>query len=54
MVFSLIIIWEQHDGQNPSPVTRAPQTLDKTRDFTLDHRPTFRPNPVGCQQLKDS
>jgi hypothetical protein len=33
MVFysQLIIVWEQHDGQNPSQVTKANQTLDKTR-----------------------
>jgi len=44
MVFysHLVIIREQHDGQNPSMVTRARQTLDKTGHFSLDHRHTFR------------
>ena len=37
--FTLIIFWEQHDGQNPTLVTRARQTLNKTRDFSLDRRP---------------
>ena len=32
--FTLIIIREQHDRQNPSPITRALQTLDKTHDFS--------------------
>jgi hypothetical protein len=30
--FTLIIFWEQQNGQNPSLATRARQTLDKTRD----------------------
>ena len=51
--FTLIIIREQHDGQNPSPVTRARQTLDKTCDFSLDRRP-FRsdtqPNRSGYRK----
>ena len=48
----LIIIREQHDGQNLSLATRAHQTLDKTGYFSLNHRITFRfdpqPNRSSC------
>ena len=36
---------EQHDGQSPSLATRAHQTLDKTRNLSLDHWHTLRSNP---------
>jgi hypothetical protein len=33
----LIIFREQHDGQNPSLVSRANQTLDKARTVQKPH-----------------
>jgi hypothetical protein len=36
--FTLIISWEQQNGQNPSMVTKARQTLDKTGYISLNHR----------------
>ena len=35
--FTLIIFREQQNGQNPSLVTRAHQTLDKTGYISLNH-----------------